>query len=662
MKAHVRSILILGLLLLAPHARGISQMNIADDYLRQKGMEEFRADLNEAIQKFIDRTGDLIEAAALLRGARAHRGGTGERMAILEDSTKKLEAFRKARKEFQAKLDSLKIRAAEIEKKMEGASETEKDSFARELSSLEEEMNRLQERLDKMQQKIDKERKNLEKSYAGSSKNVIRSHTDVTVGRDETIDGDLVVSDGDVRVLGTVKGNIIVSDGDVRLEDSSLVEGEVVVSGGDVTQQEGARVIGGIIRPDEGDEDVSIETGDEEKEEKGDAFTQRYPNAVSSNFPLQAPLEGTFIRYNRVEGLYLGAGQTKKLYWVTQPVVTSTGSIGYGFTSHTWRYSGGLYKPFYLDNQIVEVGGEGHSLTDSKDQWLIGREENSVMAFFAREDFMDYFTRRGFSASAGWYGRFDDGYQTRVTLAYLHDTYRSMERGTNWSLFGGDKTFRENPAINEANVNSFLVTGGISNATKVWRQLVGWDAYAGVELAGGVSKGDFDFTQIVFDARRYQPLGDYINFNVRARIGASDGTLPIQRAFELGGVSTLPGYRFKEFGGSHIALLNTELLFNSSFADNIKGWANWILRSVNLILFADFGVTNTPDVVVARDFTGGAIAASLSDGFTSLTKNRVKSDAGFAIGSSDGDFRIGLAWRLDEAHSPNLVVRFTRPF
>jgi outer membrane protein assembly factor BamA len=407
---------------------------------------------------------------------------------------------------------------------------------------------------------------------------------------------------------------------------------------------------------------LTIETGDEDTEDLVDTFSQRYPNAVSSNFPLQPPLEGSFIRYNRVEGLYIGAGQTKKLYWITQPFITSTGSLGYGFTSHTWRYSLGLYKPIYLDNMIVEFGGEGHSLTDSKDQWLIGREENTLMAFFAREDFMDYYTKRGFSASLGWHARYDEGYQTRFTAAYMHDTYRSMDRGTNWSLFGGGKVFRENPAVNESNINSLFFTAGVSNASKVWRQLTGWDVYAGYEIAGGVTKGDFDFTQIVVDARRYQPLGDFVNFNVRARFGASNGTLPLQRAFELGGVSTLPGYRFKEFGGSHIALLNTELIFNSSFADNIKGWANWLLRSVNLILFADFGVTNTPDMLVARDFTSGAIDASLSDGLTSLTKNRVKSDAGFAIGSSDGDFRIGLAWRLDEAHSPNLVVRFTRPF
>jgi outer membrane protein assembly factor BamA len=237
-----------------------------------------------------------------------------------------------------------------------------------------------------------------------------------------------------------------------------------------------------------------------------------------------------------------------------------------------------------------------------------------------------------------------------------------MDKGTDWSLFGGDKIFRENPAVNESNINSILLTVGASTVTHTSKQIDGWDFQSSYEIAGGSVHGDFNFYQIMLDARRYQPLWDFMNLNLRARAGASNGILPIQRTFELGGISTLPGYRFKEFTGSHILLGNVELIINSNFVRKSRGWASWLLNNVNIILFTDFGVTNTSSYLITRDYSSGAMDASFSDGFSSLTHNQVKTDAGIAIGSADGDFRLGMAWGLDRGRTPNFILRFTRPF
>jgi len=139
----------------------------------------------------------------------------------------------------------------------------------------------------------------------------------------------------------------------------------------------------------------------------------------------------------------------------------------------------------------------------------------------------------------------------------------------------------------------------------------------------------------------------------------SDGVVPAQRQFELGGPGTLPGFRYKEFAGSHMALVNTELIIRSSIAGNARGWAKGVLNNTNIILFFDAGATNEAASIVSRDVTNGAFEAVFSD---DMSFDTWKSDAGIALGSADGDFRIGAAWRLDRGESPNFIIRFSRPF
>ncbi len=386
---------------------------------------------------------------------------------------------------------------------------------------------------------------------------------------------------------------------------------------------------------------------------------RKYPSYFRWFFPVDSRFGESFLRYNRAEGLYLGIAQPRRLYWHSKPMLVSTGSLGYGFASHRWRYSLGLYVPIYLEDQIIEIGGEGHSLTDSKDQWMIDRDENSFMAFFGKEDFMDYFGREGFSISASWYLRGPDDMNARASIAYVHDTYRSLARNTNWSLFGGDKRFREVPQVPGININSLVTSVGFGTVPSLSSALHGWNATALVEMAGGGLKGDAEFTQLTIDARRYQPLTDFLSINLRGRFTASDGVVPLQRLFEIGGPGTLPAYRYKEFAGTHGMLVNAELILRGhALRGDTRGFLSSVLSGINLILFADAGVTSSAPVVILP--AGATLPeASLVDG---IRFSDWRSDVGIALGNSDGDFRIGVAWRTDRADDPALVVRFSRPF
>lgn len=399
--------------------------------------------------------------------------------------------------------------------------------------------------------------------------------------------------------------------------------------------------------------------GEEDQFSFDENFFKKYPGNFPWMFPVTSRLHESFFRYNRVEGVYLGIAQPKRLYWHSKPWLVSTASLGYGFANHTWRYSLGLAIPIYLEDQIIEISGEGYSFTDSKDQWSFDRDENSLTAIVAREDYLDYFERRGFNVTAAWHYRGENEVNVRASAAYVHDTYANMNRATNWSLFGGDKVFRPNAVINDGNVNSMVLSAGLTTLTSLETRTNGWEAQFQYEMAGGFAAGDFEFTQLIADIRRYQPLGEHFNFNARFRGGLSDGMLPQQRAFELGGPGTLPGYRFKEFAGSHVMLLNAELILRSSLVANARGWAKNVLHNANIILFANAGSTNNVAPVVTRDMTNGALDVGLSD---DAVFDNWKSDVGVALGSSDGNFRIGAAWRLDRSESPNFVLRFSRPF
>lgn len=382
----------------------------------------------------------------------------------------------------------------------------------------------------------------------------------------------------------------------------------------------------------------------------------KYPDTPLWPFPLDNRLNESLIRYNRIEGLYIGLSQPKRLYWHSKPNFVFTGNLGYGFSAHRWRFGAGLHLPLYFDNQILEFGIEGHSNTDSHDQWIVHREENTATAFLAREDFMDYFGREGFSLKSAWYYRGLEGMLFSATLGYVHDNYHSLASATGWSLFGGDKSFRPNPVISDGNVNSIVFSIAWSSTPTFTMHMDGWDTQLSLEYAGSFARGDFDFTQFSFDCKRFSMLTDFLNVNVRLLGGASDGNIPLQRVYAIGGISTLPGFRYKEFAGSRVLLFNAEIIFRSTpiFGD-ASGWIGSLFSALNLILFTDAGATKN----LEDEIRGDNVHSSFSNG---LSLGRWIADVGLALGSADGAFRIGAAWRTDRAETPNFVLRFARPF
>jgi len=99
------------------------------------------------------------------------------------------------------------------------------------------------------------------------SDDVVRIGSGYTVGRGETIVGDIVIIGGGLTVKGTVEGDAVVVGGSMYLESSSLVRGDAAVVGGILQMEEGATVLGEVVENIEMEVQREHEMAEKERQE-----------------------------------------------------------------------------------------------------------------------------------------------------------------------------------------------------------------------------------------------------------------------------------------------------------------------------------------------------------------------------------------------------------
>ena len=82
----------------------------------------------------------------------------------------------------------------------------------------------------------------------GDGNNLVRLFSDVRVGPDERVDGDVVAVFGSVRVEGEVTGSAVAVFGSLDLRRGATVRGDAVAVGGALHQGEGAKVAGEAVQ------------------------------------------------------------------------------------------------------------------------------------------------------------------------------------------------------------------------------------------------------------------------------------------------------------------------------------------------------------------------------------------------------------------------------
>ena len=453
----------------------------------------------------------------------------------------------------------------------------------------------------------------------------------------DKIEGNVVVKGGTLTVIGLVQGDALAINGDIIVKDGGRITGNARSLNGKIIK-EGNGAIDGYAEESTSVRDTRL-TRRISIPKRSYRFNEYWLD--ESFFP-----DNFVFRYNRVEGLFLGLGSEKKFYWDGSKALTGYGSAGYAFKIHRWRLNLGLDRQFATDNALYEVGGEGHSFTDTKDEWVMKLSENNAVAILWHEDYRDYYTREGFGIHAARYTK-EKGLATQLRVDYLIDDYSSLSKETEWSLFRSSHSFRENPAVEEGTMHSVVGTAGLSTLERIGRKTVGWNIFASAERGGDPLGGHFNFTQVIFDIRRFQSLSAYDNVNVRVRVGSLEGDYIPQKSFEIGGANTLPGFSYKEFAGNRMILGNVEYIVGGRLFDDVSFWPN----SLNLIVLADAGATSLVST-----------KKKITEGFSSINKNTVKSDVGFAVGWHDESWRLGFVWRTDVSSPVNVFLRFNKPF
>jgi len=455
------------------------------------------------------------------------------------------------------------------------------------------------------------------------------------VEKDEKINADIVITDGDLEIDGEINGSVIVVLGDIIINRSGVIRGDAIAVSGDIIRRSGAIIFGDEIQISwRSFVDRSARTS-RRWTVQADSRRQFGIDHYAEDFD-----EGFDLRYNRVEGLFMSLDISKRESF-NRRFFNLYGNVGYGFKSEEWRYTIGLERIF-LDENSLTIGVKGYDLTDTDDKLIIGVHENSLAAVFLKEDFLDYHNRKGIT------GYISQQFSNTglVRFEYTADKFSSIQNAANWTIFGGNKKFRNNPSITNGERKGFSLLGIIDTRSRFSITDKGWWIQYEGEYMEPVKGSALDYDRHILDIRRYQPLSRFENLNLRVIFGSSRGALPIQRRFYLGGIGTLRGMKYKQFSGSSMFLANIEYLFDPDKI--LSGPPSWFVEDFKIALFFD---------------AGAAFEATTSSYFDNLNSDIIKHNVGVGITTHDEDLRLDFAWRTDTGDKDMRVTfRLNRTF
>jgi hypothetical protein len=254
-----------------------------------------------------------------------------------------------------------------------------------------------------------------------------------------------------------------------------------------------------------------------------------------------------------------------------------SGYVSYKFGRDDAGYSAGAERPIFGGPRVF-LGAEIHDVTASDDLWRLSLLEQALVSVSFKNSFRDYYRRRGQQVWAV----FRAGSSNEFSAMARWDRHEPLENGTNYSFFRDDATFRPNPLVADQHVNALVfgytfdsrALSGAGQAATYQRHLkddlfgtalrqrpgvrLEWTS----EIAGHAMAGDADFDRHVLNSRVYVAMGPRTLLSGRGLFGFSNGTLPIERRFAIGGIGTVHGYAFKEVSGTGMALFNVEYRVN----------------------------------------------------------------------------------------------------
>jgi len=514
------------------------------------------------------------------------------------------------------------------------------------------------------------------------------------VAAERTIEGDVAVLNGPVRVAGRITGTLVAINADVRLAPGASL-GALIVVGGTIAGREGATVHGEVLRQPEllryrladGRLVADAEPAYEE------AWWKRRPRrrAVPPDDRSWRDLTFTSAHtYNRVEGLPIVVGP--RIHQVTNWGRFTLDAFGIMRTAGPVRWNRetlghDVTSELQLGRKLgLGVGGRTFDIVEAVEPWQMDDAESGLAAFALHRDFRDYYRRHGGQG----FVKLHAGVDADLTFSLGDERWQSAPERDPISLLRSDEPWRLNPYMDEGTIH--LATTRLRVDTRGGESALwgGWYLDAQIERGTGRLERDpglltvipfpedVAYTRGFLDARRYTRLAPDASLNLRFVTGGwmAGDRLPMERRLSVGGPATLPGYDFRRTwrvdpdvltcGGTNLpgapALCDRVMLFQAEFrGDFHMGWVrndardDWwrpgFNRHAAWVLFADAG----------RGWNVGAPGATTyaKDDLPPLATFRTDVGAGLDFGS----FGVYLAKATSTAREPmNVIVRLRHRF
>ncbi len=474
----------------------------------------------------------------------------------------------------------------------------------------------------------------------------IHYDTTTTIAKDQIIDANVIVKNGDLIIAGTVKGDVLVLFGNLRIKNTARIEGDVACIDGSIYQAEQGVVLGNQIETSSKNlikkDDWELERKKQNDVETDNWMIDDYHGEYAA-LPFGFWKKQFLFRFNPVQGWFVGLSLPEHIKPL-EKYLDIYGFLGYGFSESRWSWGGGINRWLFDRYKYrTEIGIRGYDYTASNDEWIISPFENTLTSVFLHESNQDYYGKKGFEVHISQ----NVSFSFKATLAYRSDRYAVMINTTDWALLYPDRRYRSNIEIDPGNMRALYGELFYDTRNNKYSPSVGWYGKLSMELSNPALGSDFYFNQYFLEVRRYQRMGKLSRLDIRFMAGSSEHYLPVQKNFYLGGFSSLRGFSYKEFSGNRTLLTNLEYNISPQFM-----FTDFLLGAMRFVIFFDFGY---------------AWFADPNDkwyrGYSSLSVNDIKFNYGIALGSYDGNFRLAVAKRTDRSsNAVSVIFRLRKPF
>lgn len=442
--------------------------------------------------------------------------------------------------------------------------------------------------------------------------NIHRGNHSVDLG--QAVDTPLVVVDGTAFVSGRINGDLVVINGNASLQQEAFITGDLTVVGGYIYTSRRATVQGQQLIVDAHYVVTRARTG-------------RLRLRPDQPGPLALKIRPDGWRFSRVRGhdidLTLGLFPRRPVWY---PRVTGTVSVPTVMNNHGFLDFRAVVEEPLFERRTLRLGVEGYKTTETNDAWHMPSTLNSLSAFITNNDFYNYYLRRGFTVSA----RQQTHEAISLGMEYRHDAFRNLGTQDPFTLFGGNRSFRVNPDIDEGDIHSLVWSVNYDTGVAEWQGGNAWYLDAELERAIKAFGSNFEYTRYDIAVRRYNKWRGH-QLDIRAKFAGSGAPLPLQRSYVLGAFSGLRGFGDFEYAGDRLLVVNAE------YRLPVTTWRRKAFIKWNLEILAFFD-------------TGTAFFSSASGrnvpGSAAL-QSRVNPHLGLASPDSYGDLRsdagIGLS-------------------